>query len=167
MHPVKEFDSLPDDAVVPRRVTAAVLHMSERTVRRSVRTVNLSARRRGNRVGDIRAIVRGDTCRGRKARQRAPTRPGQEELIRTWEMASYAEHRPLSNPSCTDGARLRRKGDRVERKIVRRHIAPGIRSERYLLSGASGFRGSGHGCHPLGLMSSRLSAPACCSCHRW
>jgi hypothetical protein len=58
-------------------------------------------------------------------------------------MASYAEHRPLSNPSRTDGARHRRKGDRIERKIVRRHIAPGIRSERYLLSGASGFRGSG------------------------
>jgi hypothetical protein len=61
MHPVKEFDSLPDDAVVPRRVTAAVLHISERTVRRSVPTVRLSARRCGNRVGDIRAIVRGDT----------------------------------------------------------------------------------------------------------
>jgi hypothetical protein len=61
MHSVKEFDSLPDDAVVPRRVTAAVLHISERTVRRSVPTVRLSARRRGNRVGDIRAIVRGDT----------------------------------------------------------------------------------------------------------
>jgi hypothetical protein len=61
MHPVREFDSLPDDAVVPRRVTAAVLHISERTVRRSFPTVKLSARRRGNRVGDIRAIVRGDT----------------------------------------------------------------------------------------------------------
>jgi hypothetical protein len=38
MNPIKQFDHLPDDAVVPRRVTAA-----------------------GNRVGDIRAIVRGDT----------------------------------------------------------------------------------------------------------
>jgi hypothetical protein len=61
MNPIKQFDHLPDDAVVPRRVTAAVLHMSERTVRRSVPTVKLSARRRGNRVVDIRAIVRGDT----------------------------------------------------------------------------------------------------------
>ena len=61
MHPaVKEFDSLPDDAVVPRYVTAALLHISERTVRRCVPTVQLSARRRGNRVGDIRAIARGD-----------------------------------------------------------------------------------------------------------
>lgn len=57
---IKNFDDLPDDAVVPRRVTAAVLHMSERTVRRSVPTVRLSLRRCGNRVGDIRAIARGD-----------------------------------------------------------------------------------------------------------
>jgi Holliday junction resolvase len=42
------------------------------------------------------------------------------------------------------GARHRRKGDRVEREIVQRHIALGIRSERYPLSGASRFRGSGH-----------------------
>jgi hypothetical protein len=57
---IREFDCLPDDAVVPRRVTAALLHISERTVRRCVPTVQLSARRRGNRVGDIRAIARGD-----------------------------------------------------------------------------------------------------------
>jgi hypothetical protein len=55
---IKAFDDLPDDAVVPRRVTAAVLNISERTVRRSVPTVKLSPRRRGNRVGDIRAIAR-------------------------------------------------------------------------------------------------------------
>jgi hypothetical protein len=60
MDEIEKFDDLPDDAVVPRRVTAAVLHISERTVRRSVPTVNLSQRRRGNRVGDIRAIARGD-----------------------------------------------------------------------------------------------------------
>jgi hypothetical protein len=58
---LKDFDALPDDAVVPRRVTAAVLNMSERTVKRSVPTVNLSLRRRGNRVADIRAIARGHT----------------------------------------------------------------------------------------------------------
>ena len=56
---IKNFDDLPDDAVVPRCVTAAVLHISERTVRRSESDVRLSARRRGNRVGDIRAIARG------------------------------------------------------------------------------------------------------------
>jgi hypothetical protein len=58
MDTLKEFDDLPDDAVVPYRVTAAVLHMSERTVRRTVPTVRRSLRLRGNRVGDIRAIAR-------------------------------------------------------------------------------------------------------------
>ena len=61
MDTIKKFDDLPDDAVVPRRVTAEVLGMSERTVRRSVPTVNLSLRRRGNRVGTVRSIARGHT----------------------------------------------------------------------------------------------------------
>jgi hypothetical protein len=61
MDTIKKFDDLPDDAVVPRRVTAEVLGMSERTVRRSVPTVNLSLRRRGNRVGTVRDIARGYT----------------------------------------------------------------------------------------------------------
>jgi Holliday junction resolvase len=42
------------------------------------------------------------------------------------------------------GARHRRKGDRIEREIVDRHKTLGIRAERYPLSGASRFRGSGH-----------------------
>jgi Holliday junction resolvase len=42
------------------------------------------------------------------------------------------------------GARHRRKGDRVEREIVERHKVIGIFAERYPLSGASRFRGSGH-----------------------
>jgi hypothetical protein len=42
------------------------------------------------------------------------------------------------------GARHRRKGDRVERELVERHRALGVHSERYPLSGASRFRGSGH-----------------------
>jgi Holliday junction resolvase len=42
------------------------------------------------------------------------------------------------------GARHRRKGDRIEREIVQRHVELGIKSERYPLSGASRFRGSGH-----------------------
>jgi Holliday junction resolvase len=42
------------------------------------------------------------------------------------------------------GARHRRKGDRIEREIVAKHIELGIHSERYPLSGASRFRGSGH-----------------------
>jgi Holliday junction resolvase len=42
------------------------------------------------------------------------------------------------------GARHRRKGDRIEREIVALHLELGIHSERYSLSGASRFRGSGH-----------------------
>jgi Holliday junction resolvase len=42
------------------------------------------------------------------------------------------------------GARHRRKGDRLEREIVDRHRELGVHCERYPLSGASRFRGSGH-----------------------
>ena len=56
-------------------------------------------------------------------------------------MAFYVKHASLSNTRHTGGARPRRKGDRIEREIVRRHIALGLRSERYPLSGASQFRG--------------------------
>lgn len=42
------------------------------------------------------------------------------------------------------GARHRRKGDRIEREIVEAHCAVGVHAERYPLSGASRFRGSGH-----------------------
>ena len=42
------------------------------------------------------------------------------------------------------GARHRRKGDRIEREVVDRHRTLGIHAERYPLSGASQFRGSGH-----------------------
>jgi Holliday junction resolvase len=42
------------------------------------------------------------------------------------------------------GARHRQKGNRIEREIVDRHRALGIHAERYPLSGASRFRGSGH-----------------------
>jgi Holliday junction resolvase len=42
------------------------------------------------------------------------------------------------------GARHRRKGDRCERELVERHKTLGVHAERYPLSGASRFRGSGH-----------------------
>ena len=42
------------------------------------------------------------------------------------------------------GARPRRKGDRIERELVDRHKAIDVFAERYPLSGASRFRGSGH-----------------------
>lgn len=42
------------------------------------------------------------------------------------------------------GAKHRQKGDRVEREIVEAFKTSGIHAERYPLSGASRFRGSGH-----------------------
>src|SRR5262245_23819615 len=47
-------------------------------------------------------------------------------------------------PLGSGGARHRRKGDRIERELVERHRALGVHAERYPLSGASRFRGSGH-----------------------
>jgi hypothetical protein len=45
--------------------------------------------------------------------------------------------------NCAGGQRGR-KGARIEREIVDRHKALGTHAERYPLSGASRFRGSGH-----------------------
>ena len=42
------------------------------------------------------------------------------------------------------GAKHRRKGSRIERELVDAHRTLGIHAERYPLSGASRFRGSGH-----------------------
>ena len=42
------------------------------------------------------------------------------------------------------GKEVRQKGNRIEREIVSRHQSIGIKAERYPLSGASRFRGSGH-----------------------
>ncbi|MBO0737073.1 MAG: hypothetical protein J2P48_10955 [Alphaproteobacteria bacterium] len=42
------------------------------------------------------------------------------------------------------GARHRRKGNAIERQLVASHRDIGIHCERYPLSGASKFRGSGH-----------------------
>src|SRR5262249_2027418 len=51
----------------------------------------------------------------------------------------------LPNSECVmSGARHRRKGNRCERELVERHKAIGVHAERYPLSGASRFRGSGH-----------------------
>jgi hypothetical protein len=58
---LERFDALPDDAVVPSRITATILGLSERTVRYhpGLRRVRLSIGRYGQRVGDIRQLVRG------------------------------------------------------------------------------------------------------------
>src|SRR6516225_9992366 len=42
------------------------------------------------------------------------------------------------------GARHRQKGSRIERELVALHKDIGVHCERYPLSGASRFRGSGH-----------------------
>ena len=42
------------------------------------------------------------------------------------------------------GSKHRKKGDRIERKIVELLRSEGIKAERYPLSGASRFRGKGH-----------------------
>jgi hypothetical protein len=42
------------------------------------------------------------------------------------------------------GARHRQKGNRCERELVQLHKDIGVHCERYPLSGASRFRGSGH-----------------------
>jgi hypothetical protein len=59
---VRNFDALPDDAVVPTKVIEILLNTSEWTLRRNppLRRVHLSATRFGYRVGDIRALVRGE-----------------------------------------------------------------------------------------------------------
>jgi Holliday junction resolvase len=44
----------------------------------------------------------------------------------------------------TGGRASRAKGDRIERELVDRHKGLGVHAERYPLSGASRFRGSGH-----------------------
>jgi hypothetical protein len=50
-----------------------------------------------------------------------------------------------SKPASTQGGRAsRRKGDRIERELITLHRAIGVHAERYPLSGASRFRGSGH-----------------------
>jgi hypothetical protein len=57
---LRRFDQLPDDAVVPTRVTAAVHGVSERTVRRRYPSVQLTLNRKGQRVGTLRAMSRAE-----------------------------------------------------------------------------------------------------------
>jgi hypothetical protein len=57
---LRRFDQLPDDAIVPSRVTAAVHGVSTRTVRRTYPFVQLSPNRKGQRVGTLRAMSRNE-----------------------------------------------------------------------------------------------------------
>lgn len=58
------FDRLPEDAIVPDAVAAEILSISIWTLRRSspVPPRQISERRRGRRVGDLRALVRGNAA---------------------------------------------------------------------------------------------------------
>jgi hypothetical protein len=60
---LKRFDALPDDAVIKTHETAAVTSLSERVVRRIFQRIWLSENRYGQRVGDVRELLK----RGRKA----------------------------------------------------------------------------------------------------
>jgi hypothetical protein len=57
-----EFDRLSDDAVAPDPVSAKILGISTWTLKRTnpVRKRQISERRGGRRVGDLRRLVRGE-----------------------------------------------------------------------------------------------------------
>ena len=58
---VKQFDELPSDMIVQSKSAAILLGISERTLRRSppVPKRQITARKSGYRVGDIRERIRG------------------------------------------------------------------------------------------------------------
>jgi hypothetical protein len=66
---LERFDLLPDDAVVPTKVTAIVMGLSERTVRYHPHLPRheVSIGRYGQRAGDIRKLCREGIPRGRAA----------------------------------------------------------------------------------------------------
>jgi hypothetical protein len=57
---LERFNSLPDDAILPSRVTGIILGVSERTIRYHpyLPRVQISRGRYGQRVGDIRKLCR-------------------------------------------------------------------------------------------------------------
>jgi len=57
---LERFNVLPDDAILPSRVTGIILGISERTVRYhpNLPRVQISRGRYGQRVGDIRKLCR-------------------------------------------------------------------------------------------------------------
>ena len=58
---LKRWPSLPDEAIVNCKVTAAITGLSERTIRYDPRfeRVYLTKSRYGNRVGDVRKVLAG------------------------------------------------------------------------------------------------------------
>ena len=59
-HLLEGFDRLPDDAVVPTPVTAALFGLCQKTVRERFPSVRISPGRMGQRVGYLRSISRGE-----------------------------------------------------------------------------------------------------------
>jgi len=57
---LERFDALPDDAILPTKITAIILGLSERTVRYHPNLPRrvVSTGRYGQRVGDIRKVAR-------------------------------------------------------------------------------------------------------------
>jgi hypothetical protein len=66
---LERFKSLPDEAILPSRVTGIILGVSERTVRYhpNLPRVQISRGRYGQRVGDIRKLCREGLPRDVKA----------------------------------------------------------------------------------------------------
>lgn len=62
---LQNFDKLPDDAIVPSKITAALLNISTRQLRRSppIPKVKTGIRSCGYRAGSIRALARGHSPR--------------------------------------------------------------------------------------------------------
>jgi hypothetical protein len=62
---VAKFDQLSDDAIVPDEVSAKVLGTSPWTLRRNrlLTYRRISERFKGHRVGDVRAVSRGELAR--------------------------------------------------------------------------------------------------------
>jgi hypothetical protein len=57
---LRHFDQLPDWAIVPQKVTALLIGESARSLRRKkpIPTFPINGSLKGNRVGDIRKLVR-------------------------------------------------------------------------------------------------------------
>jgi hypothetical protein len=58
-HLIENFDKLPDDAVIPTAVTAALLSVNPKTVQSHYESVQISPGRTGQRVGYLRAKLNG------------------------------------------------------------------------------------------------------------
>jgi hypothetical protein len=60
---LQNFDKLPNDAIVPPKITAAVLGISTRQLRRNppIPKIKTGIRSCGYRAGSIRALARGES----------------------------------------------------------------------------------------------------------